>query len=499
MIRRPPRSTLFPYTTLFRSRRMKTYKVYLVGAGPGRPDLITLRGLNILREADVVIYDYLVDKRLLDEAKESAELICCGQLGKRRYSDGFLKAQDKINDLMVRKAKQGKKIVRLKNGDPSIFSRCSQELNALVKGKIEFEIVPGVTAASAASAFSGVPLTDRRFSSSVVFVTGHEDPMKEKSPLDWDSLIKSGTVVLYMAVENLNKIIKKVLKAGRDSNTPVAIVQDASLPTQKVLTGTLMDIVTKIKREKIKPPAIVIIGKVAELEKEFNWLKRNKRILFTGLSKERFFTKDIYFHLPLIKIEPMENYEEFDKHLKNINKFDWIVFASRYGVEYFFKRLKHIGLDLRILNNIKIAAIGNSTKNRLLDFGILADLVPEKESSEGLLEEFRKIDMKEKKIFLPRSDIADKGLQQAFEKLGAKVTTSFAYRNVVPEDLPDLDLDSFDEIMFTSPSTVRNFKKRYKKVPKNVKISCVGDATSKEAKKQLIVGGIEKEGILNGF
>ncbi len=441
-------------------------KVYLVGAGPGSPDLITVRGLNILKEADVVIYDYLIDKRILENVKEDAELVCSGR----------------TNNLIIKKAKEGKNVVRLKNGDSSIFSRCSQELESLVKERIEFEVVPGVTAASAASCLSGIPLTDRRFASSCVFVTGHEDPTKKKSLIDWNSVAKSPTMILYMAVENLDDIVNRILKSGKDKNTAVAIIQDISLSTQKVLTGTLKDIVTKARRRKLRPPAIIIIGEVAKLEKEFNWLTKNRRILFTGLSKERFFIKGTYFHLPLIKIEPLENYEEFDNYLKHIKNFDWIVFASRYGVEYFFKRLKNIGLDSRVLNNIKIAAIGNSTKNRLLDYGILADVVPEKESSEGLTKKFKKINVKDRRIFLPRSNISDKGLSKAFEELGAKVTTAFAYRNVMPKDLPDLELNFFNEIMFTSPSTVRNFKKRYKKVPKNVKIKCIGDVTLREAK-----------------
>ena len=459
-------------------------KVYLVGAGPGRPDLITLRGLNILKEADVVIYDYLVDRSILDNTKEGTELICCNKLAKKgRHSNGFLIHQEKITDLLIRKVKKGKKVIRLKNGDPSIFGRSSQELKALVEKRIEFEVVPGVTAANAASCINGIPLTDRRFASSCVFVTGHEDPRKKKSLINWNSLANSGTVVLYMAVENLGHIVKEIVKAGKDENTTVAIVQDISLPTQRVLTGTLKDITGKSKRQKVKAPAIIIIGKVAELEKDFNWLKRNKRILFTGLSKERLFTKGTYFHLPLIKIEPMGNYKEFDGYLKNIKEFDWIVVASRYGAEYFFKRLRAIGLDSRVLADIRLAAVGNSTKNRLLDYGIFADLVPEKESSKGLIAEFKKIDLKNKKIFLPRSDISDKGLQKALERLGAKVTTGFAYRNVIPKDLPDLDLNFFDEIMFTSPSTVRNFMKRYKKAPKDVEIKCIGDVTLREAER----------------
>ena len=500
-------------------------KVYLVGAGPGKPDLITVRGLNILKEADVVIYDYLVDRSLLEYAKDGAQLLCCDKLGKpspfsyketlyidkgrgkERYSNGFLVHQDKINSLIIKKAKEGKKVARLKNGDPTIFSRCSQELKALTKEKIEFEIVPGVTSASAASAFSGIPLTDRRFASSCVFVTGHEEPIKKESLLNWESIAKIGTIVLYMAVENLDEIVSRLLGAGKDENTPVAIVENASLITQRILIGTLKDIAQKAKEQSLKPPAIVIVGKVVnpvrdrspsgdrklvsakcisngvKLEKEFNWLKKNKRILFTGLSQERFFIRGTYFYLPLIKIEPLDDYKEFDNYLKDIRNFDWIVFVSRYAVEYFFKRLSAISYDSRILAGIKIAAIGNSTKNRLLGFGIIADLLPQKESSEGLVREFKSLDIRGKRIFLPRSDISDKGLEKAFKRLGAKITTSFAYRNVIPKDLPDLDLNTFDEIMFTSPSTVRNFKKKYKKVPKNVKVRCIGKVTLREAKR----------------
>lgn len=458
-------------------------KVYFVGAGPGSTDLITVRGQQILRQADVIIYDYLVNKQIKDEAKEDAELICCDKLGKNRYSDGFLIHQEKINNLTVKKAKEAKLVVRLKNGDPCIFSRLSQELDVLVKNKIEFEIVPGVTATSGASAFSGIPLTDRRFASTCIFVTGHEDPTKERSLIDWDSLSKTGTLVLYMALENLDEIVKKLLKVGKSPDTPCAIIQDATLLTQKVLIGTLKDIAVKAKKQKIRPPVIIIVGEVVKLEKRFNWLRRNKRILFTGLSKERFSIPGTYFHLPLIKIEPLKSYKEFDCHLKNISEFDWIVFSSRFGVEYFFKRLKKSGYDARILNDITIAAIGNSTNNRLEDFAIHADLVPRKESSEGLLSEFKKIDIKGKKIFLPHSNLSDKGLTEGLKEQGAKVISCVAYRNVMPLDLPDLDLSSFDEIMFSSPSGVRNFVKRYKPIPKKVRISCIGGVTQKEAKR----------------
>ncbi len=458
-------------------------KVYLVGAGPGDPGLITVKGLEVLRLAEVVIYDYLVDKRLLDEVSPDAELICTDTLGKKKHLDGFLKAQENINAVMVKKAKEGKKVIRLKNGDPAIFSRISQELDALTKEKIEFQIIPGVTAASAAGALNGISLTDRRFASNCVFVTGHEDQTKSKSSIDWDTIAKNDTIVLYMAVESLANIVKRLVQAGKDKNTPIAIIHDVSLITQKVLTGTLKDILAKARKATVKPPAIIIIGEVVKLEAEFNWLKKNKRVLFTGLSKERFFIKGNYFHLPLIKIVPMQDYKEFDNYLRNIQAFDWIVFGSRYGVEYFFPRLKSVGYDSRILSGIKIAAVGNSTKEKLLEFSILADLTPKKESSEGLIEEFKKIDIAGKKFFLPRSDISDKGLSDALRGLGADITTSFAYRNIMPKELPDLDLKAFDEIMFTSPSTVRNFLKRYGKPSKKNKIKCIGDVTLREAKR----------------
>ncbi|MCM8778914.1 MAG: uroporphyrinogen-III C-methyltransferase [Candidatus Omnitrophica bacterium] len=462
-------------------------KVYLIGAGPGKTDLITLRGLNILKEADVVIYDYLVDRKILDEAKEDAELICCDKLGRDRYSDGFLIHQEKINEIIVKKAKEGKKVVRLKNGDPSIFSRLSQELDILVKNKIEFEIVPGVTAASGAGCFSGIPLTDRRFASSCVLVTGHEDLRKLESSIDWESLSKIGTIVFYMGLENLPGIIGRLVASGKSPYTPVAVIQEASLITQKMVRGTLRDIVKKVKEKDLKPPVVIIIGEVVKLEKDFNWLRKSKRILFTGISGERFFTKGIYFHLPLIKIEPLDDYTDLDKMIKQIEEFDWIVFSSRYGVEYFFKRFHKLGYDARRLNRIKIGVIGNSTKNRLLEFGIIADLVPKVESSKGLLEEFKKIDLKDKKIFLPQSDISDKGLKVGLKLQGAKVTSCVAYRNVMPKDLPDLDLDFFDEIMFTSPSTVRNFVKRYNKIPKKLKVNYIGEVTRKELKKQGLI------------
>jgi len=458
-------------------------KVYLVGAGPGKADLITVRGLGILRQAEVVIYDYLVDKSLLNEARADAELICCDKLGKKRYSDGFIRNNDLVNQLVIKKFKQGKKVIRLKSGDVSIFSRWSQELDSLVKEKIPFELVPGVTSASGASAYSGIPLTDRRFAASCVFATGHEDPLKKENNLDWESLAGSGTIVLYMAVENLEKIASRLVCVGKSKDTAVAIIQDVSLLTQKVLVGTLADIAARAKKAKVKPPAIIIIGEVVKLGKQFNWFKKSKKVLFTGISKERFFGQEAVFHLPVIKIIPLKDYRKFDQELKSIADFDWLVFSSRYGAQYFFERLNKIGFDARVFNQARIAAIGDSTRRRLLDFGMVADLVPKDESARGLINVFKKIDINGKRVFIPRSDLSDKGLEEGLRKQGAEVTAPVAYKNIMPQDLPDLNLDLFNEIMFGSPSGVRNFIKRYGRPAKKTKISCIGDVTRREAKK----------------
>lgn len=454
---------------------MKNGKVYLIGAGPGDPGLIAVRGADILKEADVVIYDYLVDKRILRYAADSAELIICGRSPELR--------QERITELLVKKAKAGKKVVRLKGGDPFLFSRCSHELRALVKNGIEFEVVPGITAASAAAAFSGIPLTESSLASSVCLVTGKEALSKKESLIDWGALSKNATIVFYMGASRINFISQKLINCGRKKNTPVAIIQDASLPIQKIVAGTLGDIAIRAKERRVKAPAIIIVGDVVRFSKRFNWFDKNKRILFTGLSGEKFFSPGRYDNVPLIKIKSASDYTRFDRLLKGIAGFDWVVFTSRSGVEYFFKRLAVIGLDSRGLAGVKIAAIGKSTGQKLLEYALRADLVARRESSEDLIREFKRINLKEKKIFLPQSSLSSEKLQEGLKKLGAKVKTAVAYKNVIPDDLPDLDLGLFDEIVFTSPSTVKNFKKKYKRIPGHTRIRCIGKVTAKEVER----------------
>ncbi|MCM8830970.1 MAG: uroporphyrinogen-III C-methyltransferase [Candidatus Omnitrophica bacterium] len=477
---------------------MKRGKVYLVGAGPGEPDLITVKGLKVLQQADVVIYDYLVAKSILKYTKPETEKICVDELDKEIYKNGFTKNQDKINQLMVEKAKKGKNVVRLKNGDPSIFGRMNEELEFLRKNNIAFRIVPGVTAATACACYTGIPLTARDISSTICITTGHEANLKHRSFVDFSKVAKIDTIILFMSVETLNSVVEKIISNGKDKTTPVCVVSNISRINQKTVVGNLDNIVEKVKKEKISAPAIVIIGDVVKKEKDFNWFKKTKKVLFTGLSSERFFEDGLIFHIPMIEIKPLKDYTELDNWIKSLNvqfsthneKIDWIFFTSRFGVYYFFERLFKLGFDTRILNGIKIAAIGYSTANKLKEYGIIADLVPKNECSEGLLEEFKDVICSmfnaqcSMKILLPRSDIADKGLTEALKKLGCKVFSCVAYRNVMPENLPEIDFSFFDKIIFSSPSTVRNFIKRYGKSPlEEIEIKAIGPVTKKELKK----------------
>ena len=457
----------------------KRQKVYIVGAGPGGKDFITLKGFNVLRQADIIIYDYLVERSLLDEAKEGARLVCCDSFNRLRNKNGYLKDQARINRLLVRYAKKGFRVVRLKSGDPCIFGRTSQELSALVKARVDFEIVPGVTAAQAASCFSGIPLTDRAVASSVVLVTGHRARNKI-SALDWKAIAGLDTIVLYMAVNNLGDIVKELAKAGLPKDTPSAVISNAGRIDSRLVVSKLSAIVRQTRDAGIKPPAIVIIGQVVKLSNGFNWFKKQRRILFTGISPERFFQRGVIFHLPLVKIVALADYRAFDSFIRKVRDYHWVIFASRFGVEYFFKRLYKNCFDARVLSGVKTAAIGSSTANRLLDFGICADLIPKEESSCGLLKEFRKIDLKGKRLFIPRSDLGGKDLNTGLADLGARVDNAACYRNIPADNLPDLDLGVFDEVIFTSPSVVRSFKARYKKLPGNLKVSCIGEVTHRE-------------------
>ncbi len=462
---------------------MNIGKVYLIGAGPGDADLISVRGSAILGQADVVIHDYLVDTGMLKYVRDSAEIISVKEYDKSNRV-GHLEKQRRIDKMMVRRAKEGKLVVRLKSGDPFMFGRAVEEMRVLLDNTIEYAVVPGISAANAASCFTGIPLTSRGIASSLAIVTGHKMSKQNKLEIDWKSIAGLDTIVLYMAVETLPCIQKELLNNGKMPDTPVAVISKASKVDQRLVKGKLSDIVELVRREKIQAPAIFIIGRVVNLESTFNWYRKSEKILFTGLSEPRFAYKGNIFHCPLIKIKPLRDYSKMHSLFKRLDEFNWIFFSSRYGVQYFFRELLSSGLDCRALNSLKIAAIGTSTAKKLKEYGMLPDLIPKVESAKGLLNAFRKYAKGVRlRVLLPRSDIGEKGLTSGLKKLGVNVTVCPVYHNVMQEDYPGLAPVLFDKIIFTSPSTVRSYFKKYKLVPKGTKIETIGTVTKKELTK----------------
>ncbi|MFQ5866898.1 MAG: uroporphyrinogen-III C-methyltransferase [bacterium] len=450
----------------------KTGKVYLVGAGPGEPELITIKGKKCLQGADIIIYDYLVNGEFLKSARPQAEKICTASLGGKHYSDGFIVAQKKINQLMIRSAREGKIICRLKNGDPFIFGRGGQEIEALNNAGIPYEVIPGITAAQAVAASLNIPLTDRRYASLVTLIAGHEANRKT-SFIAWKSIPRQGTLVFYMGMENLPRIITRLKKAGLKNDMPVAIVEKATLPGQRVVMGNLKDIVGKAKKEKFEPPAVILVGEVVSL--------RRPKILVTGTNPKKFESLGEIIHQPMIKIVPLDNYRETDQKIQDIKKYHWVIFLSVHGVEFFFKRFKKNIKDMKALRGIKICAVGSATGKRLKKYGITVNFIPEKESSTGIVEAFRNFDIRGKNILIPRSNLAGNYLSKALEDLGANVDTITVYRNIKPK-VSKINLDDIEEIIFTSPSTVNNFMKEYKKLPRRVKVKCIGEITQAQAK-----------------
>ncbi|MFN4245236.1 MAG: uroporphyrinogen-III C-methyltransferase, partial [Brevinematia bacterium] len=452
--------------------------------GPGDKGLITVRGAKILSQCDVVVYDYLCGVDVLEYCRDDCEKVCAEVFS----SDHFSNRVEGICNFIVSRVREGKKVVRLKGGDPSIFAKLEEEEKLLKENGIDYVVVPGVTSAFAGASILGIPLTSKSCSPMVTFITGHEYKDKTSSLIDWKRITSNQTLVIYMGVQNVKEIAKNLINiSGFDPNTPVVVLQNISTVNQKFVFSSLSKMSDDVLKNGIKPPAIFIVGKVVDYSTTLNWYVSKKKILFTGISEERFFEDGIIFHVPMVKIVPLEDYSELRTYVRRVcdGDFDWLVFCSRYGVLYFFKSLFDIGLDSRYLKNVKISAIGLSTANMLKNYGIIPDLVPKNESSEGLLEEFRNV--KPGRIFMPRSDLSDKGLGYGFSKLGFEVEECIAYRNIMPEYLPDIDFSLIDEIIFTSPSTVRNFIKRYNSIPANVEIKCIGPKTEMELRKYISV------------
>lgn len=476
-------------------RESKIGKVYLVGAGAGDVELLTLKALHAIKKADVIVYDALVNPEILLFANDDVEKIYAG-----KSPDKHTLTQHQINQLLINKAKENKIVIRLKGGDPFIFGRGGEEAEFLAKNNIEFEVIPGISSAIAAPAYAGIPLTHRKYSSILTILTGHEDIEKYKSSICWRKIAKiGGTIVIMMGVANLPQIVKELIKSGMSYKTPIAIIQSGTLNTQKTIIGTLEDIVDKTK--EITPPAIIVIGKVVNLRKNLNWFEKKpllgKRILVTRTREQASELSKLLKHygasvieFPMIKITPPVNFNKLDKAITQLDTYDWIVFTSTNGVKYFFDRLREKGKDIRQLKGLKIATIGSTTKKMLEDLRLTVDLCPEKEfTQEGLIEEFKKWKIKAKKILIPRSEQGRKALIEGLKEIGAKVDEVSAYRTI-KEDTDYLKSllakDEIDIITFTSSSTLTNFcsifnKEEIDNLLNKVKIASIGPITTKTA------------------
>lgn len=440
-------------------------KVYLIGAGPGDPGLITLKGSSYLKEADVVVYDRLASPRLLEDIKEGCRLIYVGKASK-----DHTKTQDEINEIIFQEANKGNIVARLKGGDPYVFGRGGEEAEYLYDRGIDFEVVPGVTSAIGGLAYAGIPITHRGIATSFHVITGHLKDENEE--LDWKALTAlKGTLVFLMGVSNLQKITESLLKHGKSKETPAAIINWGTTPRQRVLEGNLSNIYEKALKEKIKPPSLIAIGDVVSLREKLNFYEK-KPLLGENIvvTREKAHAIDTIkkieklggnvISFPTIKLEEITPNKELEEAIKNISKYSYIVFTSVTGVDIFFKKLLELE-DIRTLAGIKIAAVGIKTANAIRKYGIIVDIIPEEFVAEDLIDKLKEVLTREDKVLIPRAKL---GRQELVEELGkvSLVDELVIYDTVKSKESKDEiinaieDLDSY-YLLFTSSSTFVNF------------------------------------------
>lgn len=472
---RRPRAAAHDANYEFKAAQKRQGKVLLVGAGPGDPGLLTLRGYEALRQADVVLYDALVHSVVVNYA-DRAEKVFVGKLPHAKHCKA--PDQDEINRKLVEYARQGKRVVRLKGGDPFVFGRGGEEAEYLRNHDIAFEIISGVSAGFAVPAFAGIPVTDRRFTSAVVFVTAHENPEKQSISVDWKKLAQlQATLVCFMGVKSLPEVARQLVQGGKPSSTPVCVIEWGTLARQRVVEGTLQNIALRAQSEKIESPALTVIGEVVSLRKTLDWFGRKpligKRILITRATADAGPFRSmleaegaVVCEAPMIKIEPARNPDPLDREIKErISRFGWILFTSVHAVEHFFSRLKSLGLDSRALGKSKIAAVGDKTTEALRAYGLEPDLVPRAFHSRELLRELQeKYFVRGQKFLWPRADIAPLDLKTELEQAGAEVTDIILYHTIAdPEGqrrvAEILNAGPLDYAVFTSGSGVKNFFK----------------------------------------
>jgi uroporphyrinogen III methyltransferase / synthase len=448
----------------------KEGRVYLVGAGPGDEGLITVRGVECIERADVIVYDNLVNPAILKYARPDAELIFAGKTSKKHTL-----TQEETNALLIAKGLEGKIVTRLKGGDPFVFGRGGEEAEELRKADIEFEIVPGISSAIAAPAYAGIPVTHRAVATGFMVVTGHEDPTKDESQVDWEQVARfSGTRVILMGVERIERIAREMMSHGAASDTAVAMVRWGTTGQQQTIQGTLATIAEVAEHAGFKPPAVTVIGEVVKLREQLNWFEQ--RPLFgrrIAVTRSRAQASELVgrlielggdvLEIPTISIKPPKRIGPIREAVKSIGVYDWLVFTSPNGVDAFFREFFEIHNDLRDLGALRIAAIGTSTAEKVKVLHLEIDLRPAEFTGDALLEEFRKsVSCENLKFLLPRADLADERLARGLEELGGIVDDLDAYQTVPEtEDRSGhrarLLNEGADLVTFTSSSTVTNF------------------------------------------
>ena len=441
--------------------------VYLIGAGPGDPGLITTKGAELLGSADVVVHDRLVPRELLDLAPQAVIV----DMGKEPSTPGTF--QSLINDKLIASAREGKTVVRLKGGDPFVFGRGGEEALALAEAGIRFEVVPGVTSAIAVPAYAGIPVTHRGMASAFTVVSGSEDPSRQQSSLDWQALARTpGTLVVLMGWRSLPSIVERLLAEGRSPDTPVSVTQWGTVPRQRTVDGSLADIIAKGNSAEFTSPVVTVIGETAALRPAMQWFGRGplsgKRVLVTRSRSQASTLSKLLadqgaepVELPTIEVQPLADTSELDRALANLENFEWVIFTSTNGVDAVFERLAANARDARAFAHAKVAAIGAATATALAAHGITADLVPSAYTTESVAGAFASLDIRGSRILLPCADIAPATLADGLRSLGARLTVVDAYHTVVPADASgrageELSSGTIDAVTFTSSSTVRN-------------------------------------------
>jgi uroporphyrinogen III methyltransferase/synthase len=471
-------------------------RVYLVGAGPGDPGLLTLKGARCLQEAEVVLYDELVDRRMLDLVPPACERFYVGKKGGRKSPP-----QEEINALLVAQGRQGRRVVRLKGGDPFVFGRGGQEALALAEAGVPFEVVPGVSAAMGVAAYAGIPLTHRGLAAAAVLVTGEEDPAKPHPSLDWEQLARiEGTLVIFMGNRKLAQLCNALLRGGRSPQTPSAVIEWGTWPRQRSAVSTLENLAEEARRQQLAPPSLAIIGEVVSLRTQLNWFEQRplfgRQVLVTR-SREQAGPLQALLEdqgaevslLPLLELAPPDDWSALDQCLARLEQFAWVVFASPNSVEFFWERLRQLGKDTRAFGPASVAAVGQATAERLRDRGLEPDLLPEDQSQEGLVAAFAGLAVEGQQILLPASAVGRTLLAEELARRGAQVQQVVAYQNQPPEPSqvelpPALVEDRIELVIFASPSSVSHFfavlgEERARALLGKTAIACIGPTTAR--------------------